>query len=116
MTRVMTGDVGMVCQVRADANSHRFFAGIQVHEAGNFPGSKLRASPLFKFADGLHLLVHAKQLRLIQRLRTDTTTLFGYHSCKPPNCRDTCERYPPDVRQLANDAGALQVLPLPMQL
>src|SRR5258708_21758824 len=36
MTTVMTGNVVIVCQVRTDSNSDRFFASIKMHEPRNF--------------------------------------------------------------------------------
>src|SRR2546421_601876 len=106
MPAVMAGNVVIIGQVRADTHGNRFFTSIQVYETGDLPRGEFFASALLKFTDRCHLLVQMKQLGLIQCLPAHTTTLFGYHSCKPPNCRLETSR---DIHETSVSLLTMQV-------
>ena len=68
VTPMMAGNEIVIGQMSTDSHGNPFLTGIEVHETGNLAGRKFLASPLFKLADRLHLLIQAQQLRPVQGL------------------------------------------------
>ena len=50
-----------VGQIRADADRHGLFPGVQMHEAGNLPLAELDLDAVLELPDGLHPFVHPQQ-------------------------------------------------------
>src|SRR5437763_13546060 len=82
VTPVMAGNKIVIGQMSANSHGNCLLTGIEVHETRNFASRKFLASPLFKLADRLHLLIQAQQQRPVQCLYTAANILNG-HSCKP---------------------------------
>ena len=81
MPAVGGGHIVGVGEVRTDADGHRLFPGVQVHEAGNLALAELDLDPVLKGADELHPLVHPQQLFLAE---IHTLSLLGRTACEKP--------------------------------
>jgi hypothetical protein len=64
MAAMRARDVVVVAQVHAETGGRGFFAGVQVHEAGNGAGGEFRMHPLLELADRAHRAIGLHELRV----------------------------------------------------